>query len=256
MSVPDPSLPARILIVEDSRVQATLTCDLLQARGYNTVWKGTLGEAADAIRAETPDLVLLDRMLPDGDGIALCRELKRDPSLRAIPVILVTGRDQIEERVEGLLVGADDYIAKPFHAEELLARVHGCLRTQSLQRELRLKARELEEKNRELLAAQQRLIQSERLAAIGQIGLAIRHEINNPLGTILGFADLLLSQPEQIAPDILKKLESIRRASLRIRDVVRKLEGLREDRVVEYVPGVSMTDLHPDDSPGTKGGTP
>lgn len=256
MTVPDPAIPARILIVEDDPVQATLTCDLLQARGYDTDWKGTLREATSAVRAEAPDLVLLDRILPDGDGIALCRELKADPRLQAIPVILLTGRDQVQERVQGLLMGADDYIGKPFHPEELLARVHGCLRILSLQRELRVKAEELEEKNRELLAAQTRLIRSERLAAIGEIGLAIRHEINNPLGTILGFADLLLCQPEGVAPDVQRKLEAIRRASLRIRDVVRRLEGLREDRSVEYVPGVNMTDLHPENSAGTEEGTP
>jgi len=256
MSVPDPAVPARILIVEDDPMQAALTCDLLQASGYVTELKGTLREATGAVRAAAPDLVLLDRILPDGDGIALCRELKADPGLRAIPVILLTGRDRVQERVQGLLMGADDYVGKPFHPEELLARVHGCLRTLSLQRELRVKAEELEEKNQELLAAQTRLIRSERLAAIGEIGLAIRHEINNPLGTILGFADLLLGQPEGLAPDLQRKLEAIRRASLRIRDVVRKLEGLREDRSVEYVPGVTMTDLDAKDSAGTEEGDP
>jgi DNA-binding response OmpR family regulator len=251
MTVPDKAVPARILIVEDDPLQATRICDLLQERGHTTVWKVTLDEATSVIRADAPDLVLLDRILPDGDGIALCREMKADPTLRAIPVILLTWRDRVEERVQGLLMGGDDYIGKPFHPDELLARVQGCLRTLSLQRELRTKAEELAEKNRELLAAQTRLIRSERLAAIGQIGLAIRHEINNPLGTILGFADLLLCQPEELTPELQRILEAIRRASLRIRDVVRKLEAVREDRIVEYVPGVNMTDLQPEDSAGS-----
>ena len=254
MTVPDPAVPARILIVEDDPLQATLVCDLVQERGHTTVHRRTLREASRVIRAEAPDLVLLDRILPDGDGLALCQEMKADPGLRDIAVILLTARDRIEERVQGLETGADDYIGKPFHQEELLARVHGCLRTLSLQRELRLKAEELEEKNRELLDAQRRLIRSERLAAIGEIGLAIRHEINNPLGTILGFADLLLSQPAELPPDLQRKLEAMRRASLRIRDVVRKLEGLQDDRSVEYIPGVSMTDLHQEDSAGTEPG--
>ncbi|HSB73985.1 MAG TPA: response regulator [Candidatus Methylomirabilis sp.] len=256
MTDPDPAVAARILIVEDDPVQATLISELLAARGYATTWKRTLSEGAGAIRAEAPDLLLLDRILPDGDGITLCRELKADPALLAIPVILLTARDQVADRVEGLLVGADDYISKPFHAEELLARVHGCLRTLSLQRELQVKAEELEEKNQALVAAQARLVRSERLAAIGEIGLAIRHEINNPLGTILGFTELLLSQAEDLSQDVQRKLEAIRRASLRIRDVVRRLEGLRKDRTVEYVPGMPMTDLRVDGSVEAGEGTP
>ena len=86
------------------------------------------------------------------------------------------------------------------------------------------------------------MIRSERLAAIGEIGLAIRHEINNPLGTIFGFVDLLLVQADSFSEPVRKKLDAIRRATIRIRDVVRRLEEV-EDRSVEYVPGLQMTDL-------------
>jgi signal transduction histidine kinase len=92
------------------------------------------------------------------------------------------------------------------------------------------------------------LIRSERLAAIGEIGVGIRHEINNPLGTILGFVDLLLTQADAFPEAARRKLEAIRRATLRIRDVVRRLEDI-EDRTVEYVPGMQMTDLSGDGPP-------
>lgn len=243
MTPRSPVLPARILLVEDNTLIAATTCHLLEEHGYAASWKTTLAEAREAIRLLAPDLVLLDRMLPDGDGTALCRELKADAATRELPTILLTARDRVEDRVEGLLGGADDYILKPVHPEELLARIHGCLRTRALQRELRHKAEELEQKNQELVATQTRLVRAERLAAIGEIGLAIRHEINNPLGTILGYAELLLSQGETLPSDARRKLEAIARASLRIRDVVRRLEGLREDRTVEYLPGLGMTDL-------------
>ncbi|OGB94041.1 MAG: hypothetical protein A2Z31_07535 [candidate division NC10 bacterium RBG_16_65_8] len=105
-----------------------------------------------------------------------------------------------------------------------------------------------------LLETQERLIRSERLAAIGEIGLAIRHEINNPLGSILGFVDLLLAQADAYPDAARKKLDAIRRATIRIRDVVRRLEEV-EDRSVEYVPGLQMTDLGGGQPDGPKTGS-
>ena len=109
-------------------------------------------------------------------------------------------------------------------------------------------------KNQILVETQERLIRSERLAAIGEIGLAIRHEINNPLGTILGFVDLLLAQADSFPETVRKKLDAIRRATIRIRDVVRRLEEV-EDRSVEYVPGLQMTDLSDGKPEGAKPGS-
>ncbi len=245
MTLAGPDVPERILLVEDSPLQAAMISDLLAQQGYTSRWETTLAKGLEAIRDSPPDLLILDRILPDGDGGQWCRELKADPAMRDLPVIILTARHKVEERVEGLLGGADDYIPKPYHPEELLARVFGCLRTLALKRELRHKAEELARKNQELMEAQERIIRMERLAAIGEIGLAIRHEINNPLGTILGYAQLLLLQAESLPPEVRTKLEAISRGAVRIRDVVRRLEEMREERTVEYLPGVSMTDLQP-----------
>jgi DNA-binding response OmpR family regulator len=240
-----PRTPAQILVAEDDALQAAVIRDLLAEQGYLVRTATSLAETRVAIRAEAPDLLLLDRMLPDGDGSVLCAELKQAP-LPAFPIILLTARDRIEDRIDGLMRGADDYIPKPFNPQEFLARVHGCLRTLGLQRELQEKAAELAEKHEMLLATQVRLVQSQRLAAIGEIGLAIRHEINNPLGTILGFTDLLLAQAEEFPEPVRRKLDAIRRSTLRIRDVVKRLEDIQTDRTVEYVAGMQMTDLRQD----------
>jgi DNA-binding response OmpR family regulator len=243
---PGPPPPAaRILLVEDSPTQAAMVCDLLQQQGYATTWKATLSEGRQAAAAGDFDLFLLDRYLPDGDGAQLCRDCKADPRTRHLPVILLTSSGGIEERVAGLLGGADDYIPKPYHPEEFLARVHGCLRTLALQRELAQRAEQLERLNAELREAQARLIAAERLAAIGQVSLAIRHEINNPLGTIVVYADLLLRHAGELPEEVRKRLEAVSRAALRIRDVIKRLGELREDQTVEYLPGMRMTDLRP-----------
>ena len=242
MQLPTPFPSARILVAEDDPIQAALICDLLKKEGYRVEARTTMAETRDAVRAGMPDLLLLDRMFPEGDGCLLCQELKASPATQGLPIIMLTARDRVEDRVEGLLQGAEDYIPKPFHPREFLARVHSCLRTLVLQREIKQQADELAHKNQILVETQERLIRSERLAAIGEIGLAIRHEINNPLGTILGFVDLLLVQADTFSEPVRKKLDAIRRATIRIRDVVRRLEEV-EDRSVEYVPGLQMTDL-------------
>ncbi len=234
-----------ILLVEDDPLQTVIVCDLLRDAGARVDAVGTLTEGRARLRGALPDLLLLDRTLPDGEGLSLCEEIRAVPELRELPVILLTARTSIEDRVAGLMCGADDYIPKPFHPKEFLARIHGCLRTQDLQRELRRRMDELASTNRLLLEAQERLVRSERLAAIGEVSLAIRHEINNPLGTILGFADLLMMQSECLPAELQRKLEIIRRSAFRIRDVVRRLEALKDDRPVEYIPGLSMTDLSP-----------
>ena len=243
MTLGQPPPAARILLVEDSPTQAAIVCDLLLRQGYAATWKSTLAEGRQAVAAGDLDLLLLDRYLPDGDGAQLCRECKADPRTRHLPVILLTSSGGVEERVAGLLGGADDYIPKPYHPEELLARVHGCLRTLALQQELAQRAEQLERLNHELRETQARLITAERLAAIGQIGLAIRHEINNPLGTIVVYADLLLGEAEGLPEELRKRLEAVSRAALRIRDVIKRLGELRDDRTVEYLPGMTMTDL-------------
>jgi len=243
MSLPVPPPSARILVSEDDPIQAAVITAILEQEGYQVETRGTLCDTREAVRARVPDLLLLDRMFPDGDGCLLCQELKADTATQGLPVIMLTARDRVEDRVEGLLRGADDYIPKPFHPKEFLARVHSALRTLSLQRELRQKAEELEQQHQMLVATQEQLVRSQRLAAIGEIGLAIRHEINNPLGSILGFVDLLIAQGETFPENARRKLDAIRRATIRIRDVVRRLEDIQDDRTVEYVQGIQMTDL-------------
>jgi DNA-binding response OmpR family regulator len=128
----------RVLIVEDDPdINATLQ-EALRLAGYETV--GTLsGEAGIAeARRRSPDLVLLDQMLPDLDGVEVCRRLRASPRTRGVPIIFLTARAGEESRVRGLKAGADDYVVKPFSMEELILRVRGLLRRSSALPEVRL----------------------------------------------------------------------------------------------------------------------
>jgi two-component system phosphate regulon response regulator PhoB len=124
----------RILIVEDEEALVTLLRYNLDAAGYevDTVARGD--EADVKLKESTPDVVILDWMLPGLSGIELCRRLRMRPETKALPIIMLTARGEESERVRGLATGADDYIVKPFSVPELLARVSALLRRSAPER--------------------------------------------------------------------------------------------------------------------------
>ena len=121
-------MPRTILVVEDDPdLCALLEYNLAQC-GYEVATIQRLEGAMDRVREVSPDLILLDVMLPDGDGFTFCRELRAEPSLADVPVLFLTARGEDADKVLGLEIGGDDYITKPFSPRELLARVKAHLR--------------------------------------------------------------------------------------------------------------------------------
>ena len=121
----------KILVVEDELAIRDLLGVVLQQAGYEYVEAGDVHTAQVRLVDQRPDLVLLDWMLPDASGIELIRRMKREPSTADIPVILLTARVEEDNKIQGLEVGADDYVTKPFSPRELLARVKALLRRSS-----------------------------------------------------------------------------------------------------------------------------
>ncbi|GAA1850786.1 response regulator transcription factor [Asanoa iriomotensis] len=115
----------RILVVEDERTIADSIAARLRAEGFAVGHAGDGPSAVEAARREPPDLVVLDVMLPGFDGLEVCRRIQAD---RPVPVLMLTARDDENDMLVGLAVGADDYITKPFSMRELAARVHALLR--------------------------------------------------------------------------------------------------------------------------------
>jgi DNA-binding response OmpR family regulator len=121
-------MPMRILIVEDDPDIAELVGRYLDKAGFNTELVASGREALVAIAARQPDLVVLDLMLPHVDGLEVCRVIRANEATAAIPLIMLTARAEESERIVGLELGADDYLAKPFSPNELVARVRALLR--------------------------------------------------------------------------------------------------------------------------------
>ena len=121
-----PEANARILIIEDELHMRAALQKCLAAEGYRILATADGERGLKCVLEEKPDLVLLDIMMPRLDGFAMCAELRRIAN--PVPVLMLTAKGQVEDRVRGLDVGADDYLVKPFSTQELLARVRALLR--------------------------------------------------------------------------------------------------------------------------------
>jgi two-component system cell cycle response regulator len=136
---------ARVLLVEDDPVQANATKKILLGGGYEVLWSQDGINAVKTAKLMKPDIILLDVVLPGLDGYEVCRLLKLDENAKGIPVIMLTAKKALADKISGLRIGADDYLPKPYNELELNARIYASLRTKALQDELRTKNEQLEE---------------------------------------------------------------------------------------------------------------
>ena len=121
-------MASKILIVEDEPDIVELLVYNLDQAGFKTEAVFNGADALDRVKIEPPDLVLLDLLLPEVDGLEVCRTLKRDPETASIPIIMLTAKGEAIDRIVGLELGADDYITKPFSPREVMLRVRAVLR--------------------------------------------------------------------------------------------------------------------------------
>ena len=118
----------RLLLIDDDARLTGMVGDYLGRNGFEIETAGSLAEGREKLKGATFDALLLDLMLPDGDGLDLTRELRSAPRTRRLPLLMLTARGEPMDRIVGLEIGADDYLPKPFEPRELLARVKALLR--------------------------------------------------------------------------------------------------------------------------------
>jgi len=167
-----------VLVADDDPDILNIVSNILEVDGY-LVMRARDGLEASRIFANTlPDVAMLDLSMPGMGGQELCRLLRAMPGGELVPVMILTARDGIEDKVSALGDGADDYVTKPFNPSELLARVRALLR-------IRLLNLSLTEKNVELLRVQKKLVEQERIAAVNQLAGAVAHNMGQPLSAIM-----------------------------------------------------------------------
>ena len=184
-------------------------------------------ECLDIVEEANPDLILLDIMMPEMDGIEVCQRLKSNPATKTIPIIFVTAKASKEGKLEGLDAGAVDYITKPVDLDETLARIHTQLR--------------LQEMFHENIRLQERLGDARKAAAVGAITKGITHNLNNLLGVVVGYLDLLKNGHD--SPDMVKRsVGLIDKAITRMVDIIGQLGTIANNERHELAV-ISVPDL-------------
>jgi len=171
---------ATVLVVDDTPDVASLMARFLERAGHDVAIAGDGLHGLRMARANPPDVILLDIMMPRMDGLEVLRHLKEDPELHLIPVILVTAKSDQQDVVAGLNAGAHDYVAKPFTREILVARVASAARVKQANDRLVEANRRLQEEIAERERVQRELAEARRLESIGHLAAGIAHELNTP----------------------------------------------------------------------------
>ena len=175
-------------------------------------------ECLDMVKEVEPELILLDIMMPEIDGIETCHQLKADPETETIPIIFITAKASKEGKLEGLDAGAVDYITKPIDLDETLARVRTQLR--------------LQEMFRENMQLQERLGDARKAAAVGAITQGIAHNLNNLLGVVVGYLDLIKNGYD--SPDMVKRSVGLMDHAInRMVNIIRQLGTIANNERIE-----------------------
>jgi two-component system, NtrC family, sensor kinase len=216
--------PVAILVIDDDIDFLTSMVALLQPLGYHVATARNGAEGWARLETDRPDVLLMDWILPDTDGVALIRRMRASAEHRERYIIMVTGRSGKEDLIRGMDEGANDYLPKPFYNEELLVRIRVGIRTKRLEEDL---------------AAQVR-----RMTVLEMAG-SLAHEIGNPLSAIKLLLGKLL-RDERLAglPDIMRDLKALDKELDRIESLVRKAQHINLVQSKPYAGNLQIIDLN------------
>ena len=207
----------------------TLTTHAVRERGHEILEASDGEQALHIFEAEHPQLVIIDWNMPNMTGVEVTRRIRESEWSRETFIVMLTARDAGEDLLAALNAGVDDYVTKPVMLSHLRARIA-------------IAERRVDD-NSARWRAEGELAQSKWLAGVGELAIALQHEINNPLASLLSHASLL-SESSTLASDDASTVEILLTEARRIAAVVKKLTGIRQPRSVEYAGKMRMVDLN------------
>lgn len=217
---PDPV----ILVVDDIQTNIQVVGQILNAANFDVMPALSGAQAFERMRTQTPDLILLDFMMPDVNGVEVCKKLKSNPATKKIPVIFLTASTDMEHLVQAFAAGAVDYVTKPFRTEELLARVRTHLELKKARESLAQYAERLRELNDE---------KNEFLGIVA-------HDLRSPLSNIVSSVSMVMSDPDAGRAQVDEFLEIIQTSA---QHVIHLVENLMDVNAIEQ--GRMKIDLAP-----------
>ena len=267
-----------IMIVDDLPDNLRLLAKILKSNGYIVRPARDGGTAITSAKSNPPDLILLDIMMPKPDGFTVCETLKADPFTRHIPIIFISALNEVFDKVKAFSIGGVDYITKPFHADEVLARVERHLTISRLRneleeknkmlqvevsekeaaRELLSKAREeleiantyLENRVREEVEKRERqkalLIQRSKLESLGKLAAGIAHEVNQPLaGISMGLDNIIFKVSTGKADQeyLKNKFEVLQGHIERIKRIIDHVRTFSREQTSDFIEKVNVIEV-------------
>jgi DNA-binding response OmpR family regulator len=219
---------AKLMVVDDDQEYAQLLIDCFSGLGFPVLYVSSGQQALAEIKNFLPEIVLLDIRMPEMDGFEVCRSIRRNPEYANVIIIMLTSVGDVEDKIKGIDIGANDYVVKPFGLAELfevVARVNRFLDTKS---------------------SYLRKMEKEKFVTLRGAANTVCHEINNPLTAIVGSARILakrLSDSENIT-DLHAEALCVLEAAHRIQNITHQLARAIRVVTMEPVPGVKMIDLN------------
>jgi DNA-binding response OmpR family regulator len=223
----DALAPTRVMVVDDDAGYARLLVDCFSGLGFEVLYVESGALALAAVAGFHPEIILLDIRMPEMDGFEVCQSIRRNPQNASIIIIMLTSVGEVEDKIKGIDIGANDYVVKPFGLSELfevVARVNRFLETKG---------------------GYLRKVEEEKFTTLRGAANTVCHEINNPLTAIVGATRVLNMKlaDRTDADELQAETQNILEAAHRIQHITHQLARAIRVVTTEPVPGIKMIDL-------------
>ena len=220
--------PTRVMVVDDDAGYARLLLDCFSGLGFQVLYADSGTKALAEIATFHPEIILLDIRMPEMDGFEVCRTIRRNPQYSNIIIIMLTSLGEVEDKIKGIDIGANDYVVKPFGLSELfevVARVNRFLDTKG---------------------GYLRKVEEEKFITLRGAANTVCHEINNPLTAIVGATRALDAKLAGLTDvkELRIEIKSILEAATRIQNITHQLARAIRVVTTEPIPGIKMIDLN------------